>query len=135
MILIDASAIVAVVCRESGDGHLIRALSQSSKSLTHPLSTWEAAVAIARNKQSTVNFGLQLVDKFVRYTRADITSIEADDGVAAVDAFNRFGKGRGHPANLNMADCFSYAMAKRRGLKLLYKGDDFAQTDIESALG
>ena len=47
-----------------------------------------------------------------------------------MDAFARYGKGRGHKAQLNLADCLSYACAKRLGAKLLYKGDDFAQTDL-----
>ena len=47
-----------------------------------------------------------------------------------MDAFARYGKGRGHSAQLNLADCLSYACAKRLGANLLYKGDDFAQTDL-----
>ena len=53
---------------------------------------------------------------------------------AAYSAFVAFGKGSGHPAALNFGDVFSYALAKVRGLPLLYKGDGFAQTDIVSAL-
>jgi ribonuclease VapC len=49
------------------------------------------------------------------------------------DAHIRFGKGTGHPARLNFGDCFSYALARRLGTPLLYKGDDFIHTDIASA--
>ena len=52
----------------------------------------------------------------------------------AADAFFHYGKGRGHPARLNLADCLSYAVAKHLNAPLLYKGDDFIHTDIESAL-
>jgi ribonuclease VapC len=62
---------------------------------------------------------------------ADFTPAMAD---AAVDAFRRYGKGRGHLAKLNFGDCMSYAVAKVHGVPLLYKGNDFAQTDIASAL-
>jgi ribonuclease VapC len=48
-------------------------------------------------------------------------------------AFARYGKGRGHPAQLNMGDCFAYAVAKTHGAILLFKGEDFGQTDIRSA--
>ena len=48
----------------------------------------------------------------------------------ALGAFDRFGKGSGHPARLNLGDCFAYAMAKQHGVPLLYKGDDFSQTDL-----
>ena len=51
----------------------------------------------------------------------------------ALEAFARYGKGRGHPARLNLGDCFIYAQAKLVGASLLYKGDDFSKTDIESA--
>ena len=53
---------------------------------------------------------------------------------AAYAAFVAFGKGSGHPAGLNFGDVFSYALAKVRGLPLLFKGDDFSQTDIASAV-
>jgi ribonuclease VapC len=52
----------------------------------------------------------------------------------AVEAFDRFGCGRGHPAKLNFGDCMAYAVAKAHDVPLLYKGDDFGQTDIPSAL-
>ena len=53
---------------------------------------------------------------------------------AAYSAFVAFGRGSGHPASLNFGDVFSYALAKTRGLALLFKGDDFAETDIQNAL-
>jgi ribonuclease VapC len=52
------------------------------------------------------------------------------DGDAALEAFDRYGKGRNHPAQLNLADCFAYAMAKNRRVSLLFKGYDFDKTDI-----
>jgi ribonuclease VapC len=51
----------------------------------------------------------------------------------AFDAFRRYGKGQGHPAQLNILDCAAYALAKIRGEPLLFKGDDFARTDIQTA--
>jgi ribonuclease VapC len=54
--------------------------------------------------------------------------------LAALQAYERFGKGRNHPARLNMGDCLSYGAARVLGLPLLYKGDDFSKTDIASAL-
>jgi ribonuclease VapC len=56
----------------------------------------------------------------------------AEARTTALDAFERFGKGR-HPAALNLGDCFAYACARLAGAPLLYKGDDFPQTDIETA--
>ncbi len=54
---------------------------------------------------------------------------------AAFEAFRRYGKGRGHPAQLNIIDCLVYALARARGLPLLFKGNDFTHTDITPALG
>ncbi len=59
-------------------------------------------------------------------------AIEQADARTALDAFARFGKGRGHPAQLNMGDCFAYAMAVGRNAALLFKGNDFNQTDVRS---
>ena len=61
----------------------------------------------------------------VKFKVADSTT-----GDLALEAHLRFGKGSGHPARLNMGDCFAYAMAKQHGVPLLYKGDGFAQTDV-----
>ena len=58
--------------------------------------------------------------------------VAARDGAVAIEAFERFGKGR-HPAKLNMGDCFAYASARSLSAKLLFKGDDFGRTDIEAA--
>lgn len=64
--------------------------------------------------------------------RAGISMMPIDHTTAdlAIEAHARFGKGSGHPARLNLGDCFAYAMAKQHGVRLLYKGDDFSQTDL-----
>ncbi len=72
------------------------------------------------------------VDNFLRLAHVGIIAIGPDEMARALDAFNRFGKGR-HPAQLNMGDCFAYACAKTHGVPLLFKGDDFSQTDIAIA--
>lgn len=61
-------------------------------------------------------------------------AFDVDQLAAARVAYSRYGRGSGHPARLNMGDCFSYALAKSRNLPLLFKGDDFIHTDIEPAL-
>lgn len=71
-----------------------------------------------------------IIGDFLREAKIEIVPIDADDGRLAVQAFADYGKGRGHPAQLNLADCLSYACAKNRKLPLLYKGNDFAKTDL-----
>ncbi|MCZ0737530.1 type II toxin-antitoxin system VapC family toxin [Phreatobacter sp. AB_2022a] len=68
-------------------------------------------------------------------TEANISVVAIDAGIArqAVAAFALYGKGRGHPAQLNLADCMSYACAKAYRAPLLFKGNDFSQTDIAAA--
>ena len=65
-----------------------------------------------------------------RSPRVGVVGITPADGDAALEAFARYGKGRGHPAQLNLADCFAYAVAKNQGVALLFKGDDFSRTDL-----
>lgn len=68
------------------------------------------------------------IEAFLR--EAEIVPIGADDAKLAIQAFSDYGKGRGHPAQLNLADCLSYACAKGHGSVLLYKGNDFSHTDL-----
>ena len=74
-----------------------------------------------------------LVDALLRLPMFELVAPGPAEMDAAYAAFVAYGKGSGHPAGLNFGDVFSYALAKVRGLPLLYKGDDFAQTDIGSA--
>jgi ribonuclease VapC len=72
------------------------------------------------------------LEEFLKRAGIDIASVDADQSRAAIDAYRRFGKGR-HPAGLNFGDCFAYALAAVTSEPLLYKGDDFAKTDIAAA--
>jgi ribonuclease VapC len=69
---------------------------------------------------------------FLKAMRIAIVPVTLDQGAVAITSFMKYGKGR-YPARLNPADCFSYALAKTRRLPLLFKGDDFAKTDIVPA--
>jgi ribonuclease VapC len=75
-----------------------------------------------------------LLDDMLRLPAFEMVAPGVAEMGAAYSAFVAYGKGSGHPASLNFGDVFSYALAKVRGLPLLYKGDDFAQTDVPSAL-
>lgn len=74
-----------------------------------------------------------LLDDLLRLRSFEIVPPGEAEATAAYAAFVAYGKGSGHPAGLNYGDLFSYALAKVRGLPLLYKGNDFSETDIESA--
>jgi ribonuclease VapC len=70
------------------------------------------------------------VVEFLSRSGASIRAIDESTGNLAIEAHGRYGKGSGHPARLNLGDCFAYAMAKQHGVPLLYKGADFSQTDL-----
>jgi ribonuclease VapC len=74
------------------------------------------------------------LDALVRRRGIEIVPFDGALALGSRAAFIRFGKGR-HPAGLNFGDCVSYALAQSRGLPLLFKGEDFAKTDVISALG
>jgi ribonuclease VapC len=127
--IVDASAIVAILLDEREAGALAHRLSEASRRATHPISVYEAALAIARVSRSTLEEAQDDVASFVTDLEMQVALIGAPETAAALGAFARYGEGR-HPARLNMGDCFSYACAKVRGMPLLYKGDDFARTDL-----
>ena len=77
--------------------------------------------------------GLRVLDLFISKAGIGLVPVDTDQAYIARQAFQKFGKGR-HPAALNFGDCFSYALAKSLGMPLLFKGNDFALTDIASAL-
>ncbi len=129
---VDASAWTAILANEPERGALERKLVSASVILTSPIANWETTRALARVLNGDiVEMALWLRD-YQNDVRALSIPIGDPEQIEALDAHARFGKGR-HVAKLNMGDCFAYACAKTNGVPLLYKGDDFALTDIESA--
>ncbi len=131
---VDASAIVAILTNEPERHALLAILDEALSPVTSPLALFEAATAVARKKQQVIADSEMQVREFLRIARISIVPPTEQEGAVALSAFARFGKGQGHPAQLNMGDCFAYAGAKMRGLPLLFVGNDFAQTDILSAM-
>jgi ribonuclease VapC len=131
MIVVDTSALVAVAFAEPERDAFLQAMEIAGKVLISTVSVVEACMVIhGRRGQRAVI----LLDDLLRLPLFELVSPSTPEMDAAYAAFVAYGKGSGHPAGLNFGDVFSYALAKVRGLPLLYKGDDFAQTDIASAL-
>ena len=130
MIAVDTSAIVAIAFGEAEREAFVRAIQQADKALISSVSVVEARMVVhgRRGQRAVV-----LVDDLLRLPVFEVVAPGQAEADAAYAAFVAFGKGSGHPAGLNFGDVFSYALAKVRGLPLLYKGDDFSQTDIASA--
>ena len=130
--MVDASALVAIIARESGWEALEAKLRSATSPRTSPIARYEAILAAARLKDGDLTHAEQLVNDLGRTHRIATVSITPEIGHAALAAFDRFGTGR-HRASLNMGDCFSYACAKIHRVALLCKGDDFIHTDIRIA--
>lgn len=127
MIVVDTSALVAIVLHEPPAPSCAAAMSVAGRVAISAATVAEALIVADRKnlgepmRRLIGSLGLEIVD---------VTSTVADRVAAA---YSRWGKGV-HPARLNLGDCFAYALAKERGCPLLFVGDDFRQTDIESAL-
>ena len=127
--VIDTSAIV-VILRDETERHVFDRLIQADGvRLVSAVTRVEAACVIEGRWGTAGRSGLQ---HFFRLTEAEIVVVTEEQAELAVGVFRRYGKGR-HPAALNIGDCFSYALAKATGEPLLFKGNDFAQTDITPA--
>ena len=129
---VDASAIVAILTRENDADALSARLGQAERPVTSPIAIFEATAAIVRKKTCSHARAAEIVARFLVLGGVDVVPITERDSDVAILALEQFGKGR-HRAKLNMGDCFAYACARRHGLPLLFKGDDFRQTDIDVA--
>ena len=130
-IAVDTSALMAIVLNEPDQAMFLDRLKSARHVVISTVSVIEARmVAYGRLGQRAV----VLLDDLVQVPAFEVVSPGADEMEAAWKAFVAFGKGSGHPAGLNFGDVFSYAFAKVRRVPLLFKGNDFSQTDIVSAI-
>jgi len=128
-VVIDTSAIVAILLNEPERQRFTELVDAAEIRLVSAITRVEAAFVIeGRHREA----GRERLDRFFRMTDPEIVPVTPEQAEIAVDAFRRFGRGR-HPAALNIGDCFSYALAKATGERLLFKGGDFARTDVISA--
>lgn len=129
---VDASAIIAIIAQEQDWLSLAARLERAERVHVSPLSIWEATVGLVRERKCPLEEAEQLVRAFIEQTGATVIPITDSIGHEALKAFERYGKGR-HKAKLNFGDCFAYACARVHGVPLLFKGDDFSETDIDAA--
>ncbi|HYZ43142.1 MAG TPA: type II toxin-antitoxin system VapC family toxin [Stellaceae bacterium] len=130
MIVIDTSAIIAILREESDARSFIEIIADSERSFLSAVGFFEASIVMIGRGPQQLADGL---DALIEHTAMEIVPVNRELARESRAAFIRFGKGR-HPARLNFGDCVSYALAQSRGLPLLYKGDDFAKTDVISAV-
>ena len=130
MIAVDTSAVVAIVFNEAERALFRQIIQRASKALISTVSVVESRLVIHGRRGQR---GIVLADGLLRLPVFEIVPPGSAELEAAYAAFVAYGKGSGHPANLNFGDLFSYALAKVRSVPLLFKGNDFIHTDVQSA--
>jgi ribonuclease VapC len=130
MIVADTSSLIAVAFGEAERESFLATMRKARTVLVSSVSLVEARMVVHGRRGER---GVILLDDMLRTGLFEIVPPSLQDADAAHAAFVTFGRGSGHPAALNFGDLFSYALAKTRNLPLLYKGEDFSQTDIQSA--
>ena len=128
--IIDTSALIAVLFREPEAPHYVRLMHDAERCRISAGSYMELSIVIERQAGPEAD---RQCEMFFRRSGIVIEPFTVEQAHIARQAFHDFGKGR-HPAGLNFGDCFAYALAKATGEPLLFKGDDFTHTDLAAAL-
>lgn len=131
MIVVDTSALAAIVFGEAEGDEFVEAIRSAGHVLISTATVLEARMVVRGRKGAA---GTARLDEWLKPPIFEWTAPGPEDVDVAFAAFLAFGRGSRHPAALNFGDLFAYALAKTRNLPLLYKGADFAATDIVSAV-
>jgi ribonuclease VapC len=129
--IIDTSALVAILRDEPEAMACARAIENTTSRRVSAASFVEAAIVIDGSRDPVAS---RKFDDLFKEAKLVIEPVTEPQARIAREAYRDFGKGSGHPAQLNFGDCFAYALAKVTGEPLLYKGNDFAHTDIAPAV-
>lgn len=124
--IIDTSALVAVLDQELEAERIVRTLASAPERILSAANLVEVGIVMQARRGGD---GARDLDLLLAKLRVDIEVVTANQADIARKAFRRYGRGR-HAANLNFGDCFAYALAKDTSAPLLFKGDDFGQTDV-----
>jgi ribonuclease VapC len=128
--VIDTSALIAVLFGEPEAESFARALAGDPKKLISAFNALESGIVVEARKGEA---GGRELDLLLHHARIEIVAINIEQVELARSAWRNFGKGN-HPAGLNIGDCCAYALAKYSGEPLLFKGNDFSQTDVQPVI-
>ena len=128
--VIDSSVVVAILSGEPGSELFLSAIEDDENCVISNATVLETKFVMLRKYGPE---GAKGVDKFLFEAGVDLADLNSPQTEIAYDGYERFGKGQGHPAQLNMGDCFSYALAIYRSDMLLFKSNDFSHTEVEIA--
>ncbi len=131
--IVDTSVLIAILKDEAGCVKYERIMTASKTPLLMSAATYlEAAIVADVFQQDRPK--VDHLDNLIATLQLAIAPVTEAQARIARQAYRQYGKGSGHKAQLNFGDCFSYALAKEQNKPLLFKGNDFAQTDVEVAL-
>ena len=125
--VIDSSALIALLLAESETPAFIEAIAAAPRRLVGAPSYLETAIVMISRLGPEAR---EQLDRLLVVLRIEIVPFTREQAGLAIAAFQRYGKGTGHAAGLNFGDCFSYALAKHFGDPILFKGNDFSLTDL-----
>ena len=128
--VVDTSALIAVLLNEPETEDFVRVLADDPRKIISAFNALESGIVIEAKKGEA---GGRELDLLLHRARIEIISLNGDQVELALAAWRKFGKGN-HPAGLNIGDCCAYALAKYTGEPLLFKGDDFSQTDVRRVI-
>lgn len=129
--IVDTSALMAILMAEADAPRFADAMRIARGDMSLSAVTLVEATSVAEGRGGA-EMGAAL-NALLRHIGAEIVAVDTRQAEIARDGWRRFGKGR-HRAGLNLGDCFAYALAIERDAPLLFKGDDFAETDVKRAL-
>ena len=129
--IVDSSAIVSVVRKEPGWEAFYAAIVEANSVRLSAAGYLEIGIVVDSRRDPLAT---RQLDDFLESAAIVIEPVTEHQARIAREAYRDYGKGSGHAASLNFGDCFAYALARDRGEPLLYKGTDFAHTDVRSAL-
>jgi ribonuclease VapC len=129
--IIDSSAVIAILSDEPEAGACVAALLDAAVRRISAVNFVETAIVVDRRRDPIVS---RRLDELLNISDIRIEPVTEAQAHLARAAHRDFGRRSGHPARLNLGDCFAYALARDTGEPLLFKGDDFTHTDVTSAL-
>jgi ribonuclease VapC len=129
-VIIDSSAVIAILFDEPEAQALLSQIAVAEVCRLSSASLVEIGIVLRRDAAAQRRAAF---NEMLRLFSIKIEPVTEEQAYLALDAYDPFGKGTGHPAGLNYGDCFSYALAKQSGEPLLFKGNDFTHTDLEAA--
>lgn len=127
--IVDSPALVAIVLEEPDSSKFIQRISEATSKKMSAASLLETSIIVNRQKGSA---GIEILRKFIAEAGIQVTGFNETQARLAFEAHLRFGKGMGHAAQLNILDCCTYGLAAESGEPVLFKGADFAKTDLVS---